>query len=190
MFLLTNEEKRFLLRLARKSLEAAVCGEMLDVPLEYPASLAVPGSAFVTLHLHSRLRGCVGYVHPPLKPLYQTVIDAAAAAALRDTRFPQVRPSELTDIEIEISVLSPSWEVRPDGIQVGVHGLIVSKGWERGLLLPQVAIERQWTSSQFLKETCRKAGLSPDAWQHGAKIEVFTAEVFSERALAADEMRS
>ncbi len=182
MFPLTNEERSFLLRLARRSLEAAVRGEAMEAPDKFPATLGHRGSAFVTLHQNACLRGCVGYVLP-LKPLYKTVMEAAAAAALKDTRFPQVCPAELAGLEVEISVLSPCREVRPEEIQVGVHGLMISKGSARGLLLPQVAVEHNWTSLQFLEETCRKAGLPSGAWQRGAKIEAFTAEVFSEHAL-------
>ena len=188
MFRLTNEEKSFLFRLARRSLEAAVHGEALEAPAQFPAPLGSLGGAFVTLHRNGALRECVGYVQA-LKPLYQTVMEAAEAAALHDTRFPQVGPAELAGLEVEISLLSPCQEARLEEIQVGVHGLMVSQGFARGLLLPQVAVERNWTPLRFLEETCRKAGLPPAAWRRGAKIEVFTAEVFSERTLAIEELR-
>jgi AmmeMemoRadiSam system protein A len=189
MFRLTNEEKAFLFRLARRSLESAVHGATMEAPAQFPASLGNPGGAFVTLHRNGALRGCVGYVQP-VKPLYQTVMEAAAAAALHDTRFPQVRPAELADLEVEISVLSPCREARLEEIQVGLHGLMVSRGFARGLLLPQVAVERDWTPLRFLEETCRKAGLPSAAWRRGVKIEAFTAEVFSEHTLAVEELRS
>jgi len=185
---LSSEEKTFLFRLARRSLEAAVRGERMDAPAEFPRTLGSPGGVFVSLHQHGALRGCVGYVEA-LKPLYQTVIEAAAAAALHDSRFPRVDSAELAGLEVEISVLSPFWEVRLEEIQVGLHGLMVTRGFARGLLLPQVAVERDWTVSQFLAETCRKAGLPSDAWERGAKIEAFTAEVFSERTLALKQLQ-
>ena len=180
MLRLTSEEKCFLLRLARRSLEAAVLRAEMQVPAEFPVAVGRLGSAFVTLHKNASLRGCVGYLQP-LMPLYRTVMEAAASAALKDTRFPPVGPTELVELEVEISVLSPCWELRPEEIHVGVHGLMVSMGAARGLLLPQVAVERHWNSFQFLEETCRKAGLSLGAWRRGAKIEAFTAEVFSEQ---------
>lgn len=183
---LSNEEKRFLLRLAQSSLESAVRGEVPLAPLEVPPRLQERGGAFVSLHKKSLLRGCVGYVQAA-KPLYQTVMEVAVAAALNDPRFEPVRPEELPDLEVEISVLSPSCPARPEEIEVGVHGLMISSGHARGLLLPQVAVEHQWSRERFLEETCRKAGLPRDAWQREAKIEVFTAEVFQERSLPAEE---
>lgn len=189
MYRLSSEEKNFLLRLARRSLEASVRGETWEAPAEVPPALGNPGGAFVSLHKVSSLRGCVGYFLP-LMPLYKTVMEAAAAAALRDTRFPPVRPFELAGLDVEISVLSPCREVRLEEICVGIHGLMVSQGFARGLLLPQVATERQWTPLKFLEETCSKAGLPPGAWQRGARIEAFTAEVFSELTLVSERLRS
>lgn len=177
---LSSDDKSLLLKLARQSLVAAVCGAKLEAPSEVPASLANPGSAFVSLHENDVLRGCVGFV-VPVKPLYETVMEAAAAAALSDTRFLPVAPPELAAIEVEISVLSAFREAQPEEIEVGVHGLMLSRGNARGLLLPQVAVERHWTALQFLEETCKKAGLRPGAWRRGAQLELFTAEIFSER---------
>ena len=182
MFRLSSEEKHFLLRLAKTSLIAAVSRYPVQEPEEIPPTLQSPGSAFVTLHRHRELRGCVGYV-TPAHPLYRVIMEGAAAAALKDVRFLPVLPSELPELEVEISVLSPPWEAAVEEIEIGIHGVMVSHGSVRGLLLPQVAVERNWTHLQFLEETCRKAGLSPAAWRHGAKIEIFTAEVFSERDL-------
>ena len=180
---LTDEARRFLLRLARRSLEAAVCGtvggEETLSPSEVPRGLSVPAGAFVSLHKKGLLRGCIGYVHA-LHPLYRAVMQAAASAALHDPRFPPVRPSELPDVNLEISVLSPSRAIRAEEIQVGVHGLLIVQDRQQGLLLPQVAVEHQWDRERFLEETCRKAGLSPDAWRRGASIEAFTADVFGE----------
>jgi AmmeMemoRadiSam system protein A len=179
-FRLTDPERRFLLSLARRSLEAAVRREPSPAPPEVPSVLEARLSAFVSLHKQVELRGCVGYVQTGL-PLYRTVMDAAAAAALRDPRFPPLRPPELHEVELEISVLSSFRSVRPDEIEVGSHGLMITQDRARGLLLPQVAVARQWDRERFLEETCRKAGLPPDAWRRGAIIEGFTAEVFRER---------
>ena len=183
---LSNEEKRFLLRLALTSLEAAVRGEVPLPPVEIPPRLRERGGAFVSLHKKGLLRGCVGYVQAA-NPLYRTVLEVAAAAALHDPRFEPVRPEELPDLEVEISVLSPCRTARPEEIEVGVHGLMITSGPIRGLLLPQVAVEHHWSRERFLEETCRKAGLPLDAWQKDAKIEVFTAEVFNERSLPLEE---
>ncbi|MBI4459224.1 MAG: AmmeMemoRadiSam system protein A [Acidobacteria bacterium] len=182
MSLLNAEEKTFLLRLARKSLEAAVRHTRMEIPAEVPPAVQIPAGAFVSLHKRGHLRGCIGYIQPA-HPLHRTVIEAAMASALHDTRFEPVRPEELPEIEIEISVLSPLQEVRPEEVQVGGHGLMVSQGEARGLLLPQVAVGHHWQREQFLEETCRKADLPADAWRRGAKIEAFTAEVFNERFL-------
>jgi AmmeMemoRadiSam system protein A len=183
---LNNEHQDRLLGLARKSLEAAVRAQSTRVVslavAEIPSALAEAGSAFVSLHVLGTppaLRGCVGFLDRS-KPLYQTVMEAAAAAALRDTRFPPVAPHELAGLSIEISVLSSFFNVGPEEIQVGVHGLVITLGARRGLLLPQVAVERNWTALRFLEETCRKAGLEPGAWRSGARIEVFTAQIFAE----------
>jgi len=183
---LSNEEKRWLLKLARGSLEASVRQEAMSVPEKIPPALQERAGAFVSLHREDHLRGCVGYVQA-VKPLYRTVMEVVVAAALNDPRFERVRPEELPDLEVEISVLSPCREVRPEEVQVGVHGLMVSQERARGVLLPQVAAERNWSREQFLEETCRKTGLPPDAWRRGATVEVFTAEVFSDRSVAAED---
>ena len=178
---LTDDERRFLLQWARRSLEAAVCGNALGeekpLPTAVPSRLDAPACAFVSLHKKGHLRGCIGYVHAT-RSLCRTVMEAAAAAASRDPRFPPVQPSELPDLDLEISVLSPFRLVRPEEIEVGTHGLMITQDRHHGLLLPQVAFEHQWDREQFLEETCRKAGLAPDAWRRGATIEAFTADVF------------
>jgi len=181
MFPLTSEEKAFLLRLARHSIQSSVAKQRAAPPAEIPARLKEPAGVFVSLHNGEELRGCVGYVEGRLA-LYQAAMQAASAAALEDPRFPPVRPAELPQLEVEISVLSPCQPIAASDIQVGVHGLMITQGQARGLLLPQVPVEHQWSREQFLEETCRKAGLPPDAWKHGARIEAFTAEVFGENS--------
>jgi len=176
---LTDTEGRFLLSLARRSLEAAVRREPRPAPPDVPSVLEARLGAFVSLHKQDVLRGCIGYVQATL-PLYRTVMEAAEAAGLRDPRFPPVQPAELPDVEMEISVLSVFRAVRPDEIEIGAHGLLITQDRARGLLLPQVAVARQWDRGRFLEEACRKAGLPPDAWRRGAVIEGFTAEVFRE----------
>ena len=184
---LTNKEKGFLLRLARQSLEAAVSGDRMKEPDVGVGPLRERRGAFVTLNREDRLRGCVGFAQPA-KALYKTVMEAAAAAALKDSRFDRVRPEELYGMEVEISALSSSQPVSLEEIQVGVHGLMVRLERAHGLLLPQVAVSANWSPQQFLEETCHKAGLSRDAWQHGATIEAFTAEVFRESSLPEEKM--
>ena len=137
--------------------------------------------AFTTLHLNGKLRGCIGYV-VPTHSLYRTVAETARAAAFDDPRFSPVTADEAADLEIEISVLSPLRPIRPEEIVVGRHGLVIRKGFRRGLLLPQVPVEWGWDRETFLAQTCKKAGLALDAWEQGAEIQAFTAEVFGDHA--------
>jgi AmmeMemoRadiSam system protein A len=147
--------------------------------------LGVPSGAFVSIHLHGELRGCIG--HPNAEqPLGTAVQQCAVAAATEDPRFPAVRTAELDACVIEISVLGPITPVTaPAEIVVGRHGLVVEQGWHRGLLLPQVAVEYQWDRDTFLTRTCAKAGLPADAWKRGARILMFEAEVFDDTAAGA-----
>ena len=183
---LNNEERLFLLGLARASVEAAVRGKALGLPAEVPPRLREKRGAFVSLHKIKQLRGCVGYVEAA-KPLCQTVQEVAVAAALNDPRFEPVRAEELPDLEVELSVLTPCRLAAPEAIEVGVHGVMITLERARGVLLPQVAVEHHWSRERFLEETCRKAGLPPDAWRKGATIETFQAEVFDDTSLAAEE---
>ncbi len=178
---LNLEQKKYLLHLARQAIENYLKqGEYLKVKVKEEA-LQEKRGAFVTLRSkQGELRGCIGYPLP-YKPLVETIIDVAVAAATQDFRFPPLSLEELPEIVIEISVLSLPHEVeRPSEVKVGQHGIIISRGTARGLLLPQVPVEYNWDRETYLAHGCLKAGLEPDAWQHGAKIEVFTADVFSE----------
>jgi len=179
MLQLTNTEKQRLLELARTALEEAVrFGRMSEVA-EPAGALRTPCGAFVTLTKGRHLRGCIGHIEA-LKPLYATVRECARAAALDDPRFDPVTPAELPSLQLEISILSPMQDVTPQQVEVGRHGLLISRGAQRGLLLPQVAVEWNWDREQFLEETCLKAGLPVDAWRHGARIQAFTAQVLVE----------
>jgi AmmeMemoRadiSam system protein B/AmmeMemoRadiSam system protein A len=185
-FALSPQEKLELLRIARASVETAVRQRKL---YEYTPggsdTLAQERGAFVTLKEKGELRGCIGY-SSAIKPLALTVRDVAAMAAVKDTRFPPVAPSELGQLEYEISVLSPLHRV-PDvkQIQVGRDGLVVKRGAYEGLLLPQVPVEQHWERAAFLEQTCRKAGLPPRAWQDEATdVFWFTAVVFDEHSVA------
>lgn len=177
---LTEEDRKILLRLARQALEEGVCGVGEPKELSDPAPpLMEPRGVFVTLRRHGELRGCIGQVQTS-SPLYKTVQECAVAAALSDPRFPPVTPDETPSLHLEISVLSTPEEIAPEQVEIGRHGLIISQGWRRGLLLPQVPVTWEWDREQFLEETCLKAGLPTDSWKKGARIEAFTAQVFEE----------
>ena len=172
------EERRILLDLAHRSIETALADQPIDTAA-FNEHLAEPRGAFTTLHLFGKLRGCIGYVLPT-GSLYQTVAETARAAAFDDPRFQPVTEDEAPELKVEISVLSVPRPIRPDEIEVGKHGLIITAGARRGLLLPQVPVEWEWRRETFLEQTCVKAGLPPDAWLRGAEIQAFTAEVFGE----------
>jgi len=178
----TAGQQRFLLQLARKSVTTAVTDGKLIALAEVEEAFRQPLGAFVTLTKYQQLRGCIGYPEPAL-PLFQAIIHGAASAALQDPRFPPVAPAELDDLHIEISVLSPLQPTLAEQVEVGTHGLVIEQGHARGLLLPQVPVEWGWNRDEFLAQICRKAGLHPDAWQRGARLFTFTAEVFSEEML-------
>jgi len=180
---LTSDEQREFLALARQSILAHLTRGPRP-RLEGPAAAAHLG-AFVSLHVHGDLRGCIGY--PPAdRPLGEVIARCAVSAASEDPRFPSLTLEELALAHIEISVLGPIEPVRDIGeIVVGRHGLIVSQGFSKGLLLPQVATERGWDRETFLGYTCLKAGLKRDAWRSGAQIEKFEALVFAEQAAAS-----
>ncbi len=176
---LTDAERDELLGIARRAATAWLRDGR--VPEESPASekLRAPGAAFVTLTEKGRLRGCIGYTEASA-PLYRTVQECAVASATEDPRFLPVTPAEIGSVRIEISVLTPLLPIRPDEVDVGVHGLMVRRGGRRGLLLPQVPTEYGWDRETFLTQVCVKAGLPGDAWRTGADLYSFMAEVFGE----------
>ena len=177
----SREERALLLRLVHQAIDGALGGQ--PAPAGPPPALAPHLSemrgAFVTLHLAGQLRGCVGFVQPT-RGLYHTILEAALNAAFHDPRFLPVSEEEAPGLEVEISVLSPLQPIAPEQVVVGRHGLVVSRGLSRGLLLPQVAVENGWDAPTFLEQTCLKAGLPADAWKRGATLQAFTAEVFGE----------
>jgi AmmeMemoRadiSam system protein B/AmmeMemoRadiSam system protein A len=177
---LSREEKGELLRIAKSSVESTVRdGKLLTCPAPKLPALAIDRGAFVTLKERGELRGCIGHIHAA-EPLYLTVRDVAAYAALRDPRFQPVSKTELEKLTYEISVLSPLRHVSDiNQIRVGLHGLVVRKGDTEGLLLPQVATENKWDRLTFVRETCMKAGLPADAWRDAdTDLFLFTAVVF------------
>ena len=182
---LTPSQEQSLLRLARATVTAnAAGGDLPDLPEE--AGLERQAGAFVSLHADGRLRGCIGTFATD-RPIREVVREMAVAASAEDPRFRPVAPPEVPDLEVEISVLSPRRRVRDVGeIRVGTHGLVISRGYHKGVLLPQVATQYGWDRQTFLEQTCHKAGLPADAWKDpNAIIEVFTAQVFAEHAEAS-----
>jgi AmmeMemoRadiSam system protein A len=172
------DERSLLLRLAHEAIAAAL--DQREISLAAPsAHLAEPRGAFTTLYYRGGLRGCVGYVLP-VTPLYRTVADSARGAAFDDSRFSPVTRDETPELKVSLSVLSPPQLMQADQVEIGRHGLLISLGLYRGLLLPQVPVEHGWDRITFLEQTCRKAGLAIDAWQTGARLEAFTAEVFAD----------
>ncbi len=135
----------------------------------------------MTLTEQGNLRGCIGHIIGD-QPLINTISNMAVEAAVGDPRFAQVELAELKNIEIEISVLSSLQRVvSADKIKLGVHGVLVRKGINSGVFLPQVAAETGWTKEEFLSNLCsHKAGLPADAWKDKTtEVYTFTAEVFS-----------
>jgi AmmeMemoRadiSam system protein A len=174
----SQQERELLLGVAHRSIDAALEARKLDLTAPN-AHLDEMRGAFVTLHLQGRLRGCIGYIVPQ-HSLYRTVAEAAQAAAFEDPRFQPVTADEAAKLTAEVSVLSPPHPIRPEEVVTGLHGLIVTKGGRRGLLLPQVPVEWNWDRETFLSQTCLKAGLAPDAWMQDIDLQAFTAEVFGD----------
>jgi AmmeMemoRadiSam system protein A len=178
--LLDPEERRNLLKVATDALNDFVkTGEKPD--LKRITDRGRRAAAFVTLRRASRLRGCLGNLSVD-RPLTHIVAECVVAAASEDPRFSAVTEDEIPELEITISVLGSFQEVKsPEEIVIGNHGLLISKGQSRGLLLPQVATELGLDAVGFLELTCEKAFLPRQAWRHEAEIQVFTAEVFSSK---------
>jgi AmmeMemoRadiSam system protein A len=174
----SSEERRILLSLARQAIRCALNHEhpAIVIPSE---RLRQPRGVFTTLRIGDNLRGCVGQPFP-LQPLAEAVASTAASAAMRDPRFSPLSVAEFTSVRISLSVLSPIFNIRPEEIELGRHGLLISLGGRHGLLLPQVPVEMGWNLATFLEQTCRKSGLASDAWNNGALLEAFTTEVFGE----------
>lgn len=181
------------MNLARQSVtEYLESRKMLQVPKNVSSKLMEPCGVFVTLNsFHNgtkMLRGCIGLPYPTM-PLAKAVIDAAFSAATQDPRFPPVATEELDQIVFEVSVLTPPEQViaeKPTDyiskIEVGRDGLIMEKGYNKGLLLPQVPVDLKWNTEEFLCQTAMKAGLSPDAWLlKDTKISRFQAIIFEEK---------
>ncbi len=182
------DEEKELIEIARNSVRYAVTHKGEDpsgskqklYPEESP--LSQPNGVFVTLSKKKELRGCLGLI-VSAEPLSSTVAQMAGRSATEDPRFLPVSEEELADIRIEISVLSPLREISSiEEIQVGTHGIFLTAGMHRGLLLPQVAVSNHWGRNRFLEETCTKAGLPRDQWKHAeTRIYIFSADIIEEK---------
>ena len=179
-FSLTAEEKSILLKTARERIKSDLGLGGPDYP-DVTESLKQVCGAFVTLHSGGMLRGCIGNIIGR-HPLIDTIKNMAHAAAFEDPRFPRLETGEYERIDLEISVLSPLREIADiNEIELGTHGILMTQGFNSGVLLPQVATEQGWDLMTFVEHTCMKAGLMPEAWKNPAtKIEIFSAIVFSE----------
>ncbi|ACS78321.1 AmmeMemoRadiSam system protein A [Maridesulfovibrio salexigens] len=178
-FALTQEEKKYLKALVRKSILCRLNKQEEPIPEPVTEHLSENYGAFVTLNKNGHLRGCIGNVQGT-GPLYKTIWKMARAAAFEDPRFPPLNESEFKEIEIEISILSPIDVCEdPEQVIIGRHGLIMQRGMQSGLLLPQVAVDWKWNREEFLAQTCHKAGMEADAWKDPeTNIFWFEAEVF------------
>ena len=191
-FSLTREEGELLVKLARKAVERNLKdGTIISPPDNVSGNLQEPRGVFVTINAlrggKRELRGCIGFPYPTY-PLVRAVIEAAIESATRDPRFPPLSMKELNSVVFEVSVLTPPELIKvsspkeyPSKVKVGVDGLIVERGFNKGLLLPQVPVEWGWDSEEFLCQCCMKAGLTPDCWVlHGTKIYKFSCNLLIE----------
>ncbi len=185
--LLSKKERQILIKIARDTLSLYVNTRALPQLTQYPVTpqLQKQCGVFVTLKNKktNERRGCIGYI-AGAKPLREAVRDCTVESATRDARFPPLHAGEEQTVTIEISVLTPPEKISSiNQIQVGKHGLIIKKGMHHGVLLPQVPVEWGWNRDQFLQAICQKAGLPEDAWQQGAELYIFTAQVVKETEL-------
>lgn len=189
---LSLEEGAFLVKIAREAItEFLKTKGKIPVPNDVPASLRRKSGVFVTLNTIAsgfpELRGCIGYPYP-IAPLIDATIDSAISSATGDPRFPQITSRELDHIIIEVSALTPPELIAvdkptdyPKHVKIGKDGLIIERGWNKGLLLPQVPIEWGWDAEEFLGQCCVKAGLPLDSWLlDGTKVYKFQAVIFEE----------
>lgn len=183
--LLTREEGEKAVRLAREAIEHYL-EERKIIQKRLGGVFSEKRGVFTTLTKHGNLRGCIGFPYP-VKRLDEAIIESAIAAAVDDPRFEPVRLSEMDEIIVEVTVLTPPEKINakpkdlPNHVEIGRHGLIVKMGPFSGLLLPQVAVEYNMDSEEFLSETCMKAGLPPDCWLTGAEVYRFEGQIFKEK---------
>jgi AmmeMemoRadiSam system protein A len=179
---MNDEQRQILLKTAFETVKAAVTGRRPGPVRSDDPDLNAKCGCFVTLKTHGALRGCIGQFVSEV-PLIELVREMAISSATADSRFfgNQLRASELDDLEIEISVLSPLQRTDdPLSLRVGVDGIYIKRGFSSGCFLPQVAIETGWSKEEFLSYCCaHKAGLRSDVWKDPeTEVYLFTAEVF------------
>jgi uncharacterized protein len=185
-FILSEKDKKVLLKTARESLTSKLEGRTAVYP-EPTKKIETVCGAFVTLHKKGperQLRGCIGQIIG-IHPLVDTIKEMAVSSGLKDPRFSPVRLPELPELEFEISALSPLHRIEnPEQVVVGTHGIYIKSGYSSGVLLPQVAEEQRWDRETFLSHTCLKAGLPTNCWKTGvAELYIFSAIVFDESLL-------
>ncbi|MCL2705104.1 MAG: AmmeMemoRadiSam system protein A [Spirochaetaceae bacterium] len=180
-FIITDEEKKILLESARETI-ASKLAERKAVYGHTTKTLETKCGAFVTLHKHGQLRGCIGNLIG-VKPLYNTIRDMAIASAFEDPRFMPLSKKELEEIDIEISVLSPLVKIKSiDEIKIGEHGILIKRGFRSGTFLPQVAVEQKWDVNELLENVCFKAGMDKNSWKApDTELFVYSAIVFGEK---------
>ncbi len=178
---LDSENQKILVSLARRTIKQFLESETLPLPRDFGPVLESRQGAFVTLKKHGDLRGCVGHMAENL-PLGQVVSAMAIQAAFNDPRFRPVTLSEFSDLEIEISVLTPFKQVSSyEDIVIGRDGVIIEKDGRRAVFLPQVAVEQGWDRDRMLEQLCLKAGLSEGGWKDGAALHTFQAQIFGDK---------
>ncbi|MBQ9159725.1 MAG: TIGR00296 family protein [Methanobrevibacter sp.] len=184
--MISDRAGNYLLKLAKDSIKYYLDnGEKMQKPDDYPIELDENLGVFVTLNKNFRLRGCIGYPEPVM-PAIDATMEAALSAAINDPRFPEVSISEFDDLDFEVTVLTkPEMIVvaHPDQykeeIEIGRDGLIIQKGFAKGLLLPQVATENHFDIEEFLENTCMKAGISADSWMdESCDVYKFQGQIF------------
>jgi len=183
--LLSKEDGERAVKLAREAIETYL-EERKILQKRLDGVFSEKRGVFTTLTKHGNLRGCIGFPYP-VKRLDEAIIESAIAAAVDDPRFEPVRLSEMDEIVVEVTILTPPEKIEakpkdlPNHVEIGRHGLIVKMGPFSGLLLPQVAVEYNMDAEEFLSETCMKAGLPPDCWLTGAEVYRFEGQIFKEK---------
>jgi AmmeMemoRadiSam system protein A len=179
--MLSKTEAAKLLKIARNAITQQIMNKSSDLEPSKERSLNIHSGCFVTIKQNDNLRGCIGNFQSQ-QPLYQEVATMAVAAASQDPRFPPMNTEELDNFNLEITILSPLEKIEDtDKIEVGTHGIYIIKGFNRGVLLPQVATEYSWDRNTFLQQTCIKAGLPENSWQHQeTEIYIFSGQIIHE----------
>ena len=184
--MISDRAGNYLVELSKETIKYFLdTGKTMVKPEDYPIELDEELGVFVTLNKNNNLRGCIGYAEP-VKPAIDATMDVAISAAFNDPRFPQLSEKEYDDLEFEVTVLTkPEMIVvaHPDQyfdeIEIGRDGFIIQKGYARGLLLPQVAVENMFTIEDFLDHTCMKAGISADSWMdESCDVYKFQGQIF------------